>query len=414
MAKTSLSLFAGFGIEIEYMIVSRDSLDVMPIADYILYDEKLGQLNEIEANELCYSNELASHILELKTNGPITDLITLPEIFNKHINKINNMLAEKNSYLLPTAMHPWMNPAEEFKIWPHEYSDIYESYNKIFNCQGHGWSNVQSTHLNLPFANDEEFAKLHAAIRLVLPLIPIIAASSPIVESGLSGYIDTRLFYYNNNQKKIPIVAGGIIPDHFVSEYEYKSKLLDQIYQAITPYDKSEILQEEWLNSRGAIARFDRNTIEIRLIDTQESPISDFAIISLLVSLLQNLVYNNFASHCDQTSISTKRLKKTYLDAVRFGSNCLINDREYLQIFGCDFSKCTGLELLAKIFTNIQKSNYPIADKFIPILENILKNGNLSERILKRLNGDLSKENIRRTYLELRMILNNNDIFLSN
>ncbi|HAL85576.1 MAG TPA: hypothetical protein DCM31_01010, partial [Deferribacteraceae bacterium] len=37
------------------------------------------------------------------------------------------------------------------------------------------------------------------------------------------------------------------------------------MYRDIAPYDPECILQEEWLNSRGAIARFDRKAIEIRL-----------------------------------------------------------------------------------------------------------------------------------------------------
>ena len=36
--------------------------------------------------------------------------------------------------------------------------------------------------LNLPFSSDEEFGRLHAAIRLLLPLLPALAASSPLVE----------------------------------------------------------------------------------------------------------------------------------------------------------------------------------------------------------------------------------------
>ena len=44
------------------------------------------------------------------------------------------------------------------------------------------------------------------------------------------------------------------------------------MYRAIDPLDTEGILQEEWLNSRAAIARFDRGAIEIRCMDTQECP----------------------------------------------------------------------------------------------------------------------------------------------
>ena len=40
------------------------------------------------------------------------------------------------------------------------------------------------------------------------------------------------------------------------------------MYRQIAPLDPDHVVQYEWLNSRGAIARFDRNAIEIRVIDT--------------------------------------------------------------------------------------------------------------------------------------------------
>ena len=88
---------------------------------------------------------------------------------------------------MPTAAHPFMDPMKETKIWPHENNEVYAIYNKIFDCRGHGWSNLQSTHLNLPFYDDEEFAKLHAAVRLVLPILPALCASSPILDGKLTG-----------------------------------------------------------------------------------------------------------------------------------------------------------------------------------------------------------------------------------
>ena len=83
---------------------------------------------------------------------------------------------------MPTAAHPLMHPDTEMQLWQHNYSKIYALYNRIFDCRGHGWSNVQSMHINLPFSDDEEFEKLHAAVRIILPIIPGLSASSPIFE----------------------------------------------------------------------------------------------------------------------------------------------------------------------------------------------------------------------------------------
>src|SRR5690606_22899704 len=101
------------------------------------------------------------------------------------------------------AMHPLMRPAEAV-LWAHEYSEVYAAFDRIFNCHGHGWSNLQSVHLNLPFADDAEFARLHAAIRLVLPLLPALAASSPFVEGRASGLPVSRMAFDHGNSAKLP------------------------------------------------------------------------------------------------------------------------------------------------------------------------------------------------------------------
>ena len=48
--------------------------------------------------------------------------------------------------------------------------------------------------------------------------------------------------------------------------------------------------RDEWLNARGAIARFGRGTIEIRVLDVQECPQADLAICAAVVEVLQALV----------------------------------------------------------------------------------------------------------------------------
>src|SRR4029078_8648779 len=97
-------------------------------------------------------------------------------------------------------------------------NEVYAIYNNIFDCTGHGWSNLQSTHLNLPFADPLECSKLHAAIRMVLPLLPALCASSPILGGKYSGYLDTRLTYYKTNQSRIPSITGQVIPEAIFSK----------------------------------------------------------------------------------------------------------------------------------------------------------------------------------------------------
>ncbi len=304
--ENSLGLFDAFGIELEYMIVDRESLDVRPISDKVL-TEAAGELTgEVELGSISWSNELALHVLELKVSEPVSDLHRVTADFQQSVAQANEILARFGAQLMPTAMHPWMNPDREMKLWPHDYSPVYEAFNRIFNCKGHGWANLQSTHWNLPFRNEREFAQLHAAIRLVLPLLPGLAASSPIHDGRIQGPLDCRLEVYRKNSAKIPSITGQVVPEPVYTEADYEREIYQRMYRDIAPEDPEGILQHIWLNARGAIARFDRGAIEIRVLDIQECPAADIAIGSLMVSVLQSLCSERWTKFDEQSVVPTE------------------------------------------------------------------------------------------------------------
>ncbi len=67
-------------------------------------------------------------------------------------------------------------------------------------------------------------------------------------------------------------MTGKVIPEQVFSKKDYYSTIFQPINKAIKPHDTENILDHHFLNSRGAIARFDRGAIEIRVIDIQECP----------------------------------------------------------------------------------------------------------------------------------------------
>jgi glutamate---cysteine ligase / carboxylate-amine ligase len=330
---TTLPLFAGYGIELEYIIVDRDTHNVLPVADQILKAAAGEYVSDYEDGPIAWSNELVLHVLELKTNGPVSTLAGLPDQFLSNIHRINKILENMNGKLMPTAMHPWMDPFKDTRLWPHESSEIYESYNRIFNCQGHGWSNLQSAHINLPFADDHEFALLHAAIRILLPIMPALSASSPIMDGEYTGLLDTRLEVYRRNAEKIPSITGQVIPEPVSNYLDYQNMILQPMYAAIAPHDPQGILQYEWLNSRGAIARFDRNAIEIRVLDTQETPQADIAIAAMIISILKKLVTATWSDATEQNQLDTESLAELLMLIVKEGELAIIKNKAYLELF---------------------------------------------------------------------------------
>ncbi len=402
-------LFEVYGIELEYMVVNKNNLNVEPIVDAIL-TKKNGELtSDIENGSIAWSNELVAHVIELKTNGPTADLNNLSNAFHKNILEINDILNSLNAKLLPTAMHPFMQPDTDTKLWKHSYSEVYELYNRIFNCKGHGWSNVQSTHINLPFYDDDEFEKLHAAVRIILPLIPALCASSPIVENKKTGFKDNRLEFYKNNQKEIPEMAGLVIPENVFSKKEYYKTIFEPIQKAIKPFDTNHILDHHFLNSRGAISRFDRNAIEIRLVDIQECPKADIAICTLIIEVIKYITEEKLASLKNQKVWRKEPLFTILNETIQQGEQAKITNIDYLNLFNID-KELSAQELWLHLYKLVKKT---IDTSHYEALDLILNEGTLATRIEKAINNNFSIENILNVYKELANCLEKNTLFSS-
>ena len=400
-------LFEVFGIELEYMLVQSSNLKINPIVDKLMILKNGSITSDVSNGKIEWSNELVAHVVELKTNGPTDQLEDLDLLFHDNIKEINKLLLSENSKLMPTASHPLMDPDKEMKLWEHNYSEIYSLYNKIFDCRGHGWSNLQSMHLNLPFFGDEEFEKLHAAIRILLPIIPALSASSPIFEGKHTGFLDARMQVYKTNQKEIPEMTGKVIPEQVFNKLDYIKKIFDPINKAIQSYDTDNILDKHFLNSRGAIARFDRNAIEIRVIDIQECPKADIAIAVLIIETLKLLVSEELVSLEDQKQWHEDDLFSIFNDVIENAENTQLADLKYLNLFDMN-EECTAEELWELIFQRVKDN---ISTKHKQSIEFILANGSLSTRILKGISGDYSVSNINRIYSELSTCLDENSFF---
>ena len=397
-----LSLFSAFGIELEYMLVDAQSLDVRPIADRVLQLEAGSIVSDVEFDDISWSNELVLHVLELKTSSPAPSLASIAQQMQSHVGRVNELAGPLGARLMPTAMHPWMDPLREMQLWPHDYSPVYECFNRIFDCRGHGWANLQSMHINLPFAGDEEFGQLHAAVRLVLPLLPALAASSPLKEGRFTGQLDSRLETYRLNSRKIPSIAGRVIPERAFTQAEYQSLIFDPMFSDIAPHDPEGILQDEFLNARGAIARFSRGSIEIRVIDVQECPAADLAIARVVVDVLKRLVAESWTPADEQQSIEIEPLETVFLDAIVRGDQAVIRDRRFLAQFGIAGEEELSLgELWQYLAAHPDDEGLRHGGEAYEPLQTILNAGPLARRLSEHLGPSPDRTTLHRVYGEL-------------
>lgn len=376
-----LGLFDGYGVEIEYMIVDEETLDIRPVCDRLMEAMAGEPVSELERGEIAWSNELVLHVLELKTNGPAASLTGLGQHFRAEVATADAALGDLGCRLLPGGVHPWMDPAKETHLWPHEYNVVYETFDRIFGCSGHGWSNLQSTHLNLPFDGDREFGRLHAAIRAVIPIIPALAAASPFLDGVVAPQVDARLEAYRGNARRIPEVAGGVVPDPVGSEDEYRARILQPLYDALAPHDPDAVLRHEWANARGSIARFERGAIEIRVIDAQECVSADLAVVSMVVALVRALCQERWAPTKALDAIPTSPLSALFAEAVRVGGEAPVVDRGYLTALGWNRSEATALDLWRHLADRLAPDGVP--GEYASPLETVVGRGPLATRMVR-------------------------------
>jgi gamma-glutamyl:cysteine ligase YbdK (ATP-grasp superfamily) len=404
-----LGLFEGYGVELEYMIVDAETLDVRPLADRVIATEHGSIEKEIERGAFAWSNELVLHVIEFKTNGPVAGLAGLAEGFEREVARSEEILAPLGARLLPTAMHPWMDPAREFEIWPHGNREIYAAFHRIFDCRGHGWANLQSAHLNLPFANDREFGRLHAAVRAILPLLPALAAASPFVDGRYSGALDSRLEAYRVNARRVPSVTGEVIPEPVFTRAEYE-RLLEAIYADLAPLDPAGTIRHEWVNARGCIARFDRMALEIRVLDMQECPQADLAI-AAAVSFVVRALCDPAPSHQARLrGLATEPLSRLLRAVSAAAETAKIDDPDYLRALGLPDGPRTAGETWRELIERDVRRE-PTAAEHLPALEKLLDEGSLARRILRSAGTTPSHEELRSLYQRLGDCLRKGHLF---
>lgn len=229
--------------------------------------------------------------MEIRPNAPFRSPVEFEEIMHEAVLTMQDFLQRKyQASLLGTGMHPFLK-LDETGIWPHRHKQIYSAYSKVFNLKRHGWLNIQSFQLNLPYSDETSGILLHNMLAVICTYLPAIAASSPVYEGKLGDQLDNRLGFYMQNQIEIPSVTGDVIPEYYNSFDQYRRNVIDKYSAELIAAGADPIIVgKEWVNSRGAIFRFDRTALEIRVMDEQECIKSDVAFSCFVRALLRGMM----------------------------------------------------------------------------------------------------------------------------
>ena len=376
------------GPEHEFSIVN-DQLKPLPIVDKIIKDFHGRIVNSVQLPNFTFGKELQTHVLEVKPNEPFESPVQFEETIHAAVSTLQEHLRAKYSArLLGTGMHPTLM-LKDAGVWPHRHRQIYETLSRIFNLKRHGWLNIQSYQLNLPYEDEKGGVLLHNVLANLCAFLPAIAASSPVYEGSFGRDVDNRLKFYQENQEEIPSVTGDIVPEYVSSFAEYRGRIIGKYSSDLAAAGADKLLlNKEWINSRGVIFRFDRRALETRVMDEQECIKSDVALSCYIRAAARGLVEKAvLAPH--ETSVNDLR--------------SIIADGLQARVMS---EHGQTARQVCRYFLRVAKENANAEErKYLPLIEKRIEKGNLSEiireKIRKKSQRTQFEEAIISVYLEL-------------
>jgi gamma-glutamyl:cysteine ligase YbdK (ATP-grasp superfamily) len=343
-------------------------------------------VNFVEQYRFTFGKELQLHVMEIKPNTPFRSPENFEETMHEAVLKLLDFLEDKyKAYLLGTGMHPLLK-LEETGVWPHRHRKIYQAYSKIFNLNQHGWLNIQSFQLNIPYLDEEKAILIHNLLANICAYLPAISAASPIYEGRFRKYMDNRLHFYMTNQKEIPSVTGNVIPEYVFSFEQYRKEIIEKYSLDLAKAGAHEcLLRKEWVNSRGVVLRFDRKAVEIRVMDEQECIKSDVALSCFIRALLRGLMREK------AELLPQEILVKDFESVVKMGLRA-----EVLHPQG------PTARQVCQHFLQIASENASKEErKYLPIIQRRIECGSLSEIIRERVQRRAQKTDFREAILDI-------------
>jgi hypothetical protein len=201
--------------------------------------------------------------------------------------------------------------------------------------------------------------------------------------------LDNRLLAYRENARRVPSVTGEVVPERVHTRSGYRREILERIYEDLTELDREGTLRDEWVNARGAIARFQRGSIEIRVIDTQECVRADVAVVAAVVGAVRSVADGPLLDPDAASNVEQETLTEVLEQAIYLGDRAHVASPEYLEVLGAPAGR-RGSPSLREVWQHLAEVGAyrdPAASELSDALEVILEDGPLARRIREAVQG---------------------------
>lgn len=381
------TLLDAFGFAVDLSLVDKATLEVVAVSDTLL---------AATAPDLEVMPGIAAHGMAVRN----TKLMRRPMKWGRKLVGLGTAWAPhldvSGHMVLPGGAHPFYDPQRNASMGNALAPEVRAVCEKVFGCAQHGWSNSQGFHLEIHFGKPADFGKLHAAVRLLMPLIPGLAAASPILEGRVTGLQCARLQSHLRAFERVPELLGEFVPEPVFDPEEHDRQVLGPISQALAKHDPKRLLDPQRLDARGATANFDRDTLTLHVIDGQECPSANMAVAEMIIVVLRALVRGRWVSNYLQRAWGSDDLQQLMLATIKDGGQAAIANRDYLLMLG--LMKQDSMPA-AKVWQHLFVELYSeLSENARLRIGHILEHGTLAERIVARVGKRASADRIRETY----------------
>lgn len=170
------------------------------------------------------------------------------------------------------------------------------------------WAEARAAVLSFPFLDDEDFRPLYAALRLIVPILPALAAASPLRAGRRGPTLDERIATARNAAAAWPEFGGHWYPEGAFGVRAYREVVLTPLGARLAELHAGGRLPADDFNARALVARFGPRVLQMRAADLQECPAQDVAIAAAVVETARALVRGDWLTADAQEAVADSSL----------------------------------------------------------------------------------------------------------
>lgn len=406
-----LHLFTTVGLTVARMCVHRDTLSALPYGNELPFLQPNDDNLQPQEQAMALRDVHTRCVVQFRAVQPPHALTTASATLHSTAQHTATQFGG-DVRLLPAGMHPSIR-RNNLQAIAHTDTAYAQAIHALVGGAQHGIHNQQKSVLALPFYDDREFARLHAAVRIVLPIIPALAAASPLVEGVANGVMDNRMETARTATIAVPAITGRLIPEPIFTRSEYEQYLLQRIYDDLATYDAQGVLCNERGNGRAARARFSNNSLELHIADAQESALMDAAVAAAILAVIEALTGEFSANLILQQAWDTDPLYTLLLETSKDADATIISNAKYLRLLRYpEGNRCRASELWQHLIETLLPASTAYSEHWEQPLQTILNHGTLARRIMRSVGKTATPEAVYTTYSELCTCLENNTAFV--